>query len=162
MLSMISILAGPMLYLSVVDKLGGGAGSWFKMPSLGLPDWLRSGGEQVVGTATEMVGDRGPAIYKWKDAAGVWQFTSELPVGVEGVETVQITSNTSVQAFKSEVKSEPEEDKDEGPAEVKQDESLELNLIPTPGRVKKLIEDAQNVQNILDDRLKQMDSLSPE
>ncbi len=160
MLSMISILAGPMLYLSVVDKIGGGAGPSFKMPSLGLPDWLKSGSEQVIGTASEMAGDSGPTIYKWKDANGVWQFTNELPVGVTDAETVEISSNTSVQAFKPQA--EPEQEKDESLAEAKQDASLELDLIPTPGRVKKLIEDAQNVQNILDDRAKQMDSLSAE
>ena len=160
MLSMISILAGPMLYLSVVDKIGGGAGPSFKMPSLGLPDWLESGSEQVIGTAGEMAGDSGATIYKWKDAAGVWQFANELPVGVTDAETVLISSNTSLQAFKPQA--EPEQEKDEAPAEAKQEESVELDLIPTPGRVKKLIEDAQNVQNVLDERLKQMDSLSAE
>ncbi len=160
MLSIISILAGPMLYLSIVDTMGSGAGLSFKMPSLGLPDWLKSGGEQIVGTAAEVVGDSGSAIYKWKDAAGVWQFTNELPVGVTDVETVLISSNTSLQAFKSQA--EPEQAKAESPVEAKQDESLELDLMPTPGRVKKLIEDAQNVQNILDERVKQMDSQSSE
>ena len=158
MLSMISILVGPMLYLSVVDKMADGTAPSLKMPSLGVPDWLKSGSEQVIGTATEMAGDSSPTIYKWKDANGVWQFTNELPVGVADAETVSISSNTSVLAFKPQA----EPDKDDGPAEAKQDASLELDLLPTPGRVKKLIEDAQNVQNILDERAKQMDSLSSE
>ena len=158
MLSMISILAGPMLYLSIVDKMGSGATPSFEMPNFGLPDWLESGSEQVADIASEVADDGGPMIYKWKDAAGVWQFTNEPPAGMAGVETVQIKSNSSVQAFR--LPEEPE--KDETPAETKQDESLELDLIPTPGRVKKLIEDAQNVQNILDERVKQMDSLSSE
>jgi len=158
MLSMISILAGPMLYLSIVDKMGSGAGPSFKMPNFGVPDWLESGSGQVADIASEVVDDGGSQIYKWKDAAGVWQFTNELPAGMTDVETVQIKSNTSVQAFKPEV--EPEQE--EAPAKTKQDESLELDLLPTPGRVKKLIEDAQNVQNILDERVKQMDSMSSE
>ncbi len=149
-----------MLYLSFVDKMAGGASPSFKMPSLGLPDWLKSGGEQIVGTATEVVGDSGSAIYKWKDAAGVWHFTNELPVGVTDAETVLISSNTSVQAFKPQT--EPEQAKVESPVEARQDGPVELDLMPTPGRVKKLIEDAQNVQNILDERVKQMDSLSSE
>jgi len=157
MLSMISILAGPMLYLSIVDKMGSGAAPSFKMPNFGLPDWVESGSEQVAEIAGEVADESGPQVYKWKDEAGVWQFTNELPAGVTGVETVEIRSNSSLKAFKPEV--EPEPEKDQGLAKS---ESMELDLIPTPGRVKKLIDDAQNVQNMLDERAKQMDSLSSE
>lgn len=159
MLSMISILAGPFLYLSIVQNIGeGGAGPSFKMPKLGMPDWLESGSEQVM-TATDMGGDSGGStVYKWKDATGVWQFTNELPVGVTGVETMQVTPGTTVQAFK--LPAEP--GSDEAPAKAKPNESLELDLMPTPGRVKQLIDDAKNVQTMLDERAKQMDSLSSE
>ncbi len=158
MLSLVSVLIGPMLYLSIVDKMGGGAMPSFKMPNFGLPDWLESGSKQIKGVASDVADNGEPVIYKWKDAAGVWQFTNEPPVGIAGVETVQIKSNSSLQAFIP--PAEPE--KDAAKAETKPNESVALDLMPTPGRVKKLIDDAQNVQTILDDRLKRMDSMSAE
>ncbi|HHJ81128.1 MAG TPA: DUF4124 domain-containing protein [Candidatus Tenderia electrophaga] len=157
MLSLISILAGPMLYLSVVDKMGSGAGLSFKMPNFGLPDWLASGSKQISELAGDVTDDADPLIYKWKDAAGVWQFTNEAPAGMAGVETVQIKSNSSLKAFIP-----PEPEKEEAPAAATPNESPELDLMPSPGRVKKLIDDAQNVQTILDERIKLMDSLSSE
>ncbi len=155
MLSAISILAGPILYLSIIDKMGNGAVPSFKMPSFGLPDWLESGSKQITGIVSEVTDNSRPMIYKWKDAAGVWQFSNELPADMAGVETVQIRSNSSLKAFIL-----PEPEKEETPAEAKPNEPLDL--MPTPGRVKKLIDDAQNVQTILDERLKLMDSLSSE
>jgi len=161
MLSMVLILAGPMLYLFIVDKMAGGdSGVSVKMPEvpgLGL-DWLISNSRQVTGTAEDMAEGSETKVYKWKDTAGIWQFASELPMGVADVETMLISSNTSVQTLRPTAV--PDQVQDERPTGAKQDESLALDLIPTPVRVKKLIEDARNVQNILDDRVKQIDSLS--
>jgi len=162
MLSMVLILAGPMLYLFIVDKMAGGdSGLSVKMPEmpgLGLPDWLISNSRQVIGMAEDMAEGSDTKVYKWKDTAGIWQFASELPMGVADVEIMLISSNTSVQTLRPTAVS--DQVQDERPTEAKQDESLALDLIPTPVRVKKLIEDARNVQNILDDRVKQIDSLS--
>jgi len=159
-LSMASILLGPMLYFSVVEQMSGKNGfdtveiPELKMPQLDVPQWI----ESVTELAPEGDSDAGVQVYKWQDEAGVWQYSNEYPLGVAQVETVLITSNSSVQAVTP--KAEEADVETEFVSQSPTDEALDLTL--SPARIQKLIQDARNVQTLVDEHAQQMEGVRAE
>jgi Domain of unknown function (DUF4124) len=98
-------------------------------------------------------------VYKWQDATGEWHFSNQPPPA--GI-------NSSVKTYRSDVnitqapappvapKPEPTEKSaaiPKGPAP--------LLPITDPGRVEQLIDDAKNVQKLVNDRQKNLDAQLP-
>lgn len=101
-------------------------------------------------------GGKATQVYKWQDASGEWHFSNTPPpAGIKGsVETYRNDVNIT-QAVQPPVEVAPE------PAEkVSTDipgSASPLLPITDPDRVKQLIEDAKNVQNLVNDREKNID-----
>lgn len=94
-------------------------------------------------------------VYKWQDASGTWQFSNEPPPeGVARSVKVYRTDANITQSIK------PEPPPAENPAQTTTDiptTAVPLMPLTDPERVKKLMEDAKNVQNLLDQHQQAID-----
>lgn len=125
--------------------------SWFT----GAATTLESAAKDPLTAVDNATDKKATQVYKWQDASGEWHFSSQPPPkGIKGsVETYRTDVNIT-QALPEPVVAEPE------PAKVTTDiptTASPLLPITDPERVKKLIEDAKNVQNLVDDRQKNID-----
>lgn len=121
--------------------------SWFSESSTTL--------ESSLTTADKALQKNTTKVYKWQDATGEWHFSSQPPpTGIKGsVETYRSDINITQTPAPVEVVAEPTE-------KVSTDiptTASPLLPITDPERVKKLIEDAKNVQNLVNDREKNID-----
>jgi len=104
-------------------------------------------------------------VYKWQDAAGEWHFSNQPPpAGIKGsVETYRSDVNVTQAPPVVEVIPEPEvEAESKGKAEAIPDSAAPLMPITDPEKVKQLIEDAKNVQGLVDNRQKNIDQHLPQ
>ena len=132
--------------------------SSFKLPEMGIPDLPSLPESTSTGLVTGSDGDN-TVIYQWKDSSGSIQFTNIPPP--EGVEyTVKgYDPNTNViQSVK--ISEDTSEDEPEVQKENKQvSEPDGLASVYSPEKVKKLIDDANNVEKLLNDRIKQQNAI---
>jgi hypothetical protein len=94
-------------------------------------------------------------VYKWQDESGEWHFSNQPPPSgvASSVETYRSDVNiTQAPPPPVEEKQEPAETDTEVPQTA-----VPLLPITDPERVQKLIEDAQNVQKLVDQRQEQID-----
>ncbi len=88
-------------------------------------------------------------VYKWVDANGVTQYTSEAPPA-QSATTMELDPNTNiVQGIK--MPGDEESEKESPKSEIPQ------GNIYNPESIKKLMDDTKNVQKLLNDRYKQQD-----
>lgn len=110
--------------------------------------------DQVVG------GDGGKvSVYRWKDKEGNWQFSDTPPDNLV-VEQILVSTdlNRDLAPAELELEDEPEAKPKSGKAVLIGDgPSLSPTTI-SPDKIGKLIDDANNVQNLMNDRQKQIDS----
>jgi hypothetical protein len=94
-------------------------------------------------------------VHKWQDSAGEWHFSNQPPpAGIKGsIETYRNDVNITQAPPVIEVVPEPAEQATDGIPTT----ALPLLPITDPDRVKKLIEDAKNVQKLVNDRQKNID-----
>lgn len=123
-----------------------------KLPEVSLPDMP---GSKNIGTA--VIGDSN-SIYEWKDEEGNLQFSNMPPA--EGIEyTVkEYDPNTNVIQAVEVPDKEPESASSE-PHSSQETEPVGGTGIYSPEKIKKLIDDAKNVENLLNDRLKQQEAI---
>lgn len=103
-------------------------------------------------------------VYKWQDTFGEWHFSNQPPPpGIKGsVETYRSDVNITRAPPVVEVIPEPEaETQAKGKANDIPDTASPLMPITDPERVKQLIEDAKNVQGLVNDRQKNIDQHLP-
>ena len=116
------------------------------MPDMNLPSMPSLGGS----------GEGKPIeVYKWVDADGVINYSQTKPEGSVAAETMMIDPETNVvQADKL-----PEPEPEAPVVEAKPAPSLpDMSLLPTPDRVKQLMDDAKGIQAKMDDRTKMLES----
>lgn len=91
-------------------------------------------------------------VYRWQAEDGSWQFSDKPPVQ-GSAETITVDPNANLIQGLPEPEPEPQE----------QEESSGVNMpVPmtiSPDQVKKLKEDAEAIQQIMDDRARQLDEL---
>ncbi len=99
------------------------------------------------------------SFYKWQSEDGTWHY-SDQPQAGQNVETVTVNANTNlIQGLRAEKKEEAEErDGDKKRDQVK----AETPAIPLPmtvplEKVSKMLEDASNMQQVMDDRNKKIE-----
>jgi len=96
------------------------------------------------------------SFYKWQDDEGVWHY-SDQPQEDQEVETVTVNTNANlIQGLRIE----DEEGKEV--LERKPESKSEASSIPLPmtvplEKVSKMLEDVSNMQQVMDDRKKQID-----
>lgn len=96
------------------------------------------------------------SFYKWQDEDGSWHY-SDQPQEGQKVETVTVNTNTNlIQGLRIEKKKEQiaEEKKPEPKAESP---ALSLPMTVPMEKVSKMLEDAANMQQVMDNRTKQIE-----
>jgi hypothetical protein len=105
-------------------------------------------------TASESV-----SVYKWKDSNGNWQFSDTPP---ENIETEQVLVDTDVNRDLTPDLTESSkvisEFKKKGNAALIKDNSISPTTV-SPGDIPTLIDDANNVQELMNNRQEQLDSV---
>lgn len=93
-------------------------------------------------------------IYKWTDAEGQLQFSSSPPP--EGTEYTAKGYDPNINLIQAvDIATEDEETKDEGTDSKKGASSLDdISDVYSPEKIEKLFKDAQNIEKLLNDRLK--------
>ena len=99
-------------------------------------------------------GNDNNVIYKWTDAEGNLQFSSSPPP--EGVEFTAKEYDPNINLIQAvEIPTEEVELKAEGTDPEKAVTSLDdISNVYSPEKIEKLFEDAQNIEKLLNDRLK--------
>lgn len=132
--------------------------SSIKMPEFGLPDAPSLPESGTAGSVIELVEDKN-LIYQWTDSSGNIQFTNVPPP--EGVEyTVKgYDPNTNViQPVKSLTETAAQGDDSETGQKPPQ-EPDGIASVYSPEKIKKLFDDAENVEKLLNDRLKKQEAM---
>lgn len=131
-----------------------------KMPELSIPDMpeVLPAGKPGATAAKDASGN--DLVYKWTDAEGNLHF-SNTPPG-DGSEYSVKGYDPQMNLIQS-VKPKPEPV--DNPAVAKADpqqppQKIEIGSPYSPEKIGKLIEDAQNVQQLLNDRIKQQEALT--
>ncbi len=88
-------------------------------------------------------------VYKWVDANGVTQYTSEAPPE-QAVTAMELDPNTNIVQG---IKMPEDEEKEEKPPQAE----IPQGNIYNPKSIKKLMDDANNVQKLLNDRYEQQE-----
>ena len=108
-----------------------------------------------------VTGAQETVIYQWKDSSGSIQFTNIPPP--EGVEYSVKGYNPNANVIQSVKLPEAEAGAalEQENKQVEEQPSLPENLtsVYSPEKVNKLIDDAKNVENLLNDRLKQQNAI---
>lgn len=118
-----------------------------KMPSLSLPDIPAGVTLPKLDALSDGKKDK-DIVYKWRDASGELHFSSEPPP--EGIEFTAKGYDPNMNLIQS-VKAKPEK------VEVVAEQSVpkkaaDIGSPYSPGRVDKLMKDAQNIEKLLTDR----------
>jgi hypothetical protein len=103
---------------------------------------------------TEKTAQAQPNIYRWRDSDGQWQF-SDTPPANQAAEAMNVSGNLNKDLVATyEPPKEPETEN-----AATSNNSSATNLTPmtvSPEKISKLIEDANNIQKLVDDRAEQM------
>jgi hypothetical protein len=95
------------------------------------------------------------SFYKWQDEDGTWHY-SDQPQAGKKVETVTVNTNTNlIQGLRVEKKEEKVEEKKE--AVKTEAPAMPLPMTVPMEKVSKMLEDASNMQQVMDDRNKQIE-----
>jgi hypothetical protein len=96
------------------------------------------------------------SFYKWQDEDGTWHY-SDQPAAGQTIETVTVNTNTNlIQGLRIEKKEEKEAENKQEPAKTDVP-SIPLPMTVPLEKVSKMLEDASNMQQIMDDRKNKID-----
>ncbi|MGH1441543.1 MAG: DUF4124 domain-containing protein [Cellvibrionaceae bacterium] len=108
--------------------------------------------DQVVGGSD---GDK-VSVYKWKDAEGNWQFSDKPPTGIEAKQVLVGTDvNRDLAPLPPPTRT-PSSDSSGGKALLIKDSGFSPTTI-SPDKISTLVDDANGVQELMDNRQKQLD-----
>lgn len=94
-------------------------------------------------------------VYKWQDKHGEWHFSNQAPPEGAAAKVITYRSDINIISAPKSGDATPPENPATSPAA----DPGKLPLLPLadPGRVKQLIDDAKNVQKLMDGRQQQID-----
>lgn len=97
------------------------------------------------------------SVYKWKDAEGNWQF-SDTPPENDVAEQVTVSThlNRDIAPPPPETREVTTTESKSGKTKLIRDDGFAPTTI-SPDKISTLVEDAKNVQKLVDDRKKQLD-----
>jgi hypothetical protein len=93
---------------------------------------------------------------KWQDENGVWHFGDDIP---EGVHTEVVNVDTAANVIRSVKLAKKEAANDSKKPGQPSAPSLPLPMTVDPGKVSEIMDDATNVQNLLDERAAQLEKV---
>lgn len=92
-------------------------------------------------------------VYKWVDENGVTQYSAEAPSADQQVKTLELDPNTNiVQGVQM-----PEDEKEESSSKPAM--SMPTGPVYSPESIKKLVDDAKNIENLLQERMDKQDKI---
>lgn len=92
-------------------------------------------------------------VYKWVDEKGVTQYSAQAPSADQQVKTLEIDPNMNiVQGLQM-----PEDEKEEESS--KPEISMPTGPIYSPESIKKLVDDAKNIEKLLQDRMDKQEKI---
>ncbi|VUD51878.1 hypothetical protein TDB9533_01518 [Thalassocella blandensis] len=119
------------------------------LPEISIQENLNSLSEKVTLPNSSDIGEK-QTVFKWTDKNGVIQYTSEAPPEGTIVSTLELDPNTNiVQSIQIPTREEPTP-----PA---QEDTPNANFIPA--NTEKLIDEAKNVQKLLNERTEQQQQI---
>ncbi|MFT7371753.1 MAG: hypothetical protein ACI9T9_000432 [Oleiphilaceae bacterium] len=96
------------------------------------------------------------SFYKWKDVDGIWHY-SDQPPAVKNIETVTVNTNTNlIQGLRQEKKKEQPVIEKKPPLKVERS-PIALPMTVPIEKISKILEDANNIQQLMDNRNKQIE-----
>lgn len=140
---------------------------WLTVQSLapdlsGLESKLRQGLQRLKQTTAGLARDTGKdvgktQVYKWQAADGSWTYSDKPPPDQKlKVKVMTLDSNTNVIPA---LKLPTEAQKNSAAAASSEPHALPLPLTASPGEIGKLKGDAENLQQVLDQRAESLESL---
>jgi hypothetical protein len=121
------------------------------MPSLALPQLPDIGSTPKIQSQPA----NGQVIYQWRDEKGELNFTTTAPPkGIDFTEKAYDPNMNLIQSVR--LKSEPDEEASEQPVKKK---AADIGNPYSPAKVEKLMEDAQNIEKLLNDRFKKQEAM---
>ncbi len=115
-----------------------------------IKNWFSKMEREIPSSVGGSAGEK-TTVYRWRAPDGSWQFSDKPPVQVES-ETIIVDPNANL----IEGLPEPLE------PEVEEEESgvnMPVPMTISPDQLKKLKQDAENIQQLMDDRAQQLDNL---
>lgn len=144
MLLPLAIIGGGYAYLMGGGIMGGGDILGFLKPAEDKPKGIEGLGNAVT--------DKNVTVYQWVDEHGQKHFSSTPPATNSPVKTVQLSPDTNVvKGFKA-----PEEEEKE---EKRRPQVTSIGKLYTPEGVKDVVQDAQDVSNMLNERMAQQQEM---
>lgn len=132
--------------------------SSLKMPEIGLPDAPSMPESPISVPGLESIGEKN-VIYEWRDSEGNIQFTNVPPP--QGVEYTVKGYDPDTNVIQS-VKLPAEASADESDSNEEKTRSAEpdgITSVYSPENIKKLFDDAENVEKLLNERLKKQEAI---
>ena len=130
--------------------LGPNGSALLKSPDLEVPEFDTSKISELVSTHEPISGkDQSAPVYKWRDSDGQTHYTTEPPPQDIQSETLYLNSDINVVPA---VESPQPGNRVEKPSMQK----YSVGSVYSPDKVQRLMDDARNVQNILNERANQM------
>ena len=125
-----------------------------------IQGWSNSVSNSVSGSVSELTGGEveivePTKVYRWQDADGNWQYSDTPPAGVAS-EAVEVKTNGNVVQSTPPRPVNAEESTEQGPQI-----GVPLPLTIAPGEVNQLIKDAKQVQELMNERSKTLESVAP-
>ncbi len=98
-------------------------------------------------------------IYKWKDSSGTWQFTSEPPAkGILFSSTVYDSNVNVIQSVETK-RSRNEKKVDNQSIQKPIVNASDLGSAYSPKKIEKLFDDANNIESLLNNRMKEQNKI---
>lgn len=106
--------------------------------------------KQISSTENSKSTNNSVTYYKWQDANGNWQFSDKSPEGLD-ITKVKVNTNTNIlQSFKEKVSNKLETS--QTTSEKDKEANIPTSPIILPSQAKELIEDAKNIEQLMEDR----------
>lgn len=150
---------GPMLQFSEIKGP--------KLPDIDLQSHINQADQMLDNFSSETKPNH-QQVVRWQDENGQWHYSDARPDTASSTETMSINLKQNVvAAFKAPPEPEPEiaettqEDAEGQQASAEETElpSSPLEMLPTPDNVKNLVNSANNIQPMLDQRKRQQDAI---
>lgn len=115
-----------------------------------IKNWFNAMGREIPSSMSDSEAEK-TTVYRWRAADGSWQFSDKPPVQVES-ETIIVDPNANlIQGLPQPMPAETEVEKT--------DIEVPVPMTISPDQLKKLKQDAENIQQLMDDRAQQLDNL---
>ena len=127
-----------------------------RLPDINLPD-IKKSLSQKIDAIKDKTDDNTEVqhLYKWRDDKGVIHFSSEQPVGIDNVETISYHKETNTVPAIGLIK-----ENTDSPVNNTSPNNLSTEIpenIYSPEGIKQLINQAQDVQKLVNDQLSQQE-----